>query len=73
MNLNTTGKGNISMEKIKRYFFMMDVGDTRRLGVPTMINKNTGWFRIMDGARTSYVIKRHFKKHHVTIVEGERI
>lgn len=59
--------------QIKRYFFMMDVSGKRRLGVPVRIGKHTGTFRIMDGARSSYVIKRHFKKHNVKIREGERL
>lgn len=61
-------------EKIKKYVFFMDVAGTRRIGVPVTINTKgyTGWFRIMDGARTSFTIKRHFTKHHVEIKEIPR-
>jgi len=49
--------------------FGMDVGGIRRLGVPVTVNKKSGWFRIMEGAKTSYVIKRHYRKHNVRFVK----
>jgi len=52
-----------------RTFFFMTVNGKRRIGVPTMMNHKTAWFRIMDGARTSYVIKRNYTKHNVTLKE----
>lgn len=60
------------MAEIKRYAFFMDVGNTRRLGVPIHVGLHTSWFRIMDGARSSYVIKRHHIKHNVQIKETTR-
>jgi len=49
--------------------FFMDVDGKRRIGAPVSPNKKTGWFRIMDGAKSSYVIKRHYKKHNVIYKE----
>ena len=48
---------------------MMDVGGIRRVGRPITMNKKTGWFRIMKGAKTSFVIKRHYDKHRVLYVD----
>jgi hypothetical protein len=45
--------------------FGMDVGGIRRLGRPVTVNKKSGWFRIMKGAKTSFVIKRNYVKHNV--------
>jgi len=45
--------------------FKMDVGGVRRVGKPVSVHQKTGWFRIMKGAKTSYVIKRHYVKHNV--------
>ena len=72
------------MTLIKRYAFYMTVSGKRRLGVymtvsgkrrlgvPIHVGVNTSWFRIMDGAKSSYVIKRHHVKHNVQITEAER-
>lgn len=49
--------------------FTMDVGGIRRVGKPVTVNKKSGWFRIMQGANTSYVIKRHYVKHKVRVVK----
>ena len=49
--------------------FLMDVGGIRRVGKPVTVNKKSGWFRIMKGASTSYVIKRHYVKHNVRPVQ----
>lgn len=49
--------------------FKMDVAGARRIGVPVEVNTHSGWFRIMDGAKSSYTIKRHYKKHNVQMKE----
>jgi len=53
--------------------FFMDVNGKRRIGAPAgEPGSKTSWFRIMDGAKSSYVIKRHYKKHNVTYKEVVR-
>lgn len=53
----------------------VDLSGTRRLGQAVRINTHTLWVKIMRGARTYDYIKRHIRKHNVTIyvTEGESI
>ena len=49
--------------------FFMTIAGKRRRGVPTQVGAKSSWFRIMDGAKSSYTIKRHHKKHNVQMKE----
>jgi hypothetical protein len=42
----------------------VDLGNTRRLGEIVKLNQHTVHVKIMKGARTSFCIKRHIKKHN---------
>ena len=45
------------------YYF--DLGGKRRRGHPIKFNHHTGWFKVMKGALTYDIIKRHYIKHNV--------
>lgn len=51
--------------RAKCYF---DLNGTRRLGHILSTNRKTVWVQVMDGARTSFRIKRHKNKHHVKFI-----
>ena len=51
--------------KLKVYF-NFDFNKGRRMGQLVKSNDKTGWFKIMMGARSSIVIKRHNVKHHIS-------
>ena len=48
------------------YVFVDVMNGKRRIGKVVEINNWTTWVKIMIGARTSIVIKRHNEKHHIT-------
>jgi len=64
---NVTIGGDIMFWIPKRYRFAVwiDVGKVRRLGEICKWNRYTVWVRIMDGAKSSFIIKRHKKKHNM--------
>lgn len=43
----------------------VDLSGSRRLGKLIKMNDHTCWVKIMFGARTYRIIKRHFVKHHI--------
>lgn len=43
----------------------VDVSGSRRLGKVVKVNYSTTWVKIMKGAKTSFIIKRHNIKHNV--------
>jgi len=53
----------------------VDLAGTRRLGKVVTINTLTTWVKVMHGAQTFSVIKRHNLKHNVVqyVPEGEMI
>jgi hypothetical protein len=48
------------------YVFVDVMHGKRRIGEVIEINNWTTWVKIMIGAKTSILIKRHNTKHHVT-------
>jgi hypothetical protein len=46
----------------------VNISGKRRLGVIKKLNMHTIWVKVMDGAKTSYTIKRHVNKHKVRFV-----
>jgi len=46
----------------------VNLSDTRRLGKVIKMNDKTVWVSIMDGASTSFIVKRHIDKHNVRFV-----
>jgi hypothetical protein len=48
------------------YVFVDVSNGKRRIGQVDAINHKTTWVKIMIGAKTSIIIKRHNKKHNVT-------
>jgi len=46
---------------------MVNVSNTQRLGKVVKLNDKTVWVKIMEGAKTSFVIKRHIIKHNVRL------
>ena len=53
----------------------VDLAGTRRLGKIVKINTLTTWVKVMNGAQTFSVVKRHNIKHNVTqyVAWGEMI
>lgn len=51
----------------KRYRFTVwiDVSGSRRLGEVCRWNRHTVWVRVMKGAKSSFLIKRHKVKHNM--------
>lgn len=49
----------------------VDLSSGRRLGKVIKMNEHTCWVKILFGAKTFRIIKRHFIKHHVFIKMGE--
>jgi hypothetical protein len=45
----------------------VDLAGTRRLGKVCRLNTHTTWVKVMKGAKTYDYIKRHNKKHNVTM------
>ena len=43
----------------------VDLGGKRRLGAIIRSNTHTLWVRIMLGAKSKLIVKRHKVKHHV--------
>ena len=43
----------------------VDLSGGRRIGLVTEINHKTTWVKIMMGAKTYIIIRRHNKKHNV--------
>jgi hypothetical protein len=55
-----------SVLKLRPMFVFVDVmNGKRRIGEVQLINNLTTWVKIMIGAKTSIVIKRHNVKHHL--------
>jgi hypothetical protein len=53
------------LDTADKVYCFVDLGNVRRLGVIVKANPYTMWVRIMLGARTSIVIKRHKLKHNL--------
>lgn len=53
--------------KVRAFF---TVSGKRRLGVPVKINNKTMWIKVMKGAKTYFIIKRHFVKHNFQLIYG---
>lgn len=49
-----------------KVYFNFDFNKGRRLGHLVRNNDKTGWFKIMMGAKSYVIIKRHYVKHHIT-------
>ena len=45
-----------------------DISGIRRLGKVTKKNKATCYLKIMIGAKTSFIVKRHIIKHNVRFI-----
>jgi hypothetical protein len=43
----------------------VDLAGHRRLGHIVKVNHHTTWVKVMNGAKTYDIVKRHNKKHHV--------
>ena len=59
------------MNRKGQWFLFINVGGVPRIGKLVKINIKTVWVRVMKGAKTNYVIKRHVKKHdlHLRFLE----
>lgn len=49
-----------------RVTVFVDLAGRRRLGHVVKINQYTTWVKVMDGAKTYNIIKRHNKRHHIS-------
>jgi hypothetical protein len=60
------------MNRVGSWKIFIRVGDTYRLGTLVKVNRRTVWLKIMKGAKTSFTIKRHVKKHdlHLRFLEA---
>jgi hypothetical protein len=56
---NVTGR--IQMDRLTVF---CDLADVRRMGKILKLNDHTVWVKIMKGAKSAFVIKRHIKKHN---------
>ena len=54
------------------YIFVDVSNGKRRVGQVIQINNRTTWVKIMLGAKTSIVIKRHNMKHHLAFYKMGR-
>lgn len=55
---------------MKAYF---DTSKSRRLGKVTKRNTHTVWVKMMIGAKSHVVIKRHINKHNVRFVDADGV
>jgi hypothetical protein len=49
---------------MSRLTVFCDLTDGRRMGSIVRLNDHTVWVKILLGAQTFFVIKRHIKKHN---------
>jgi len=53
------------MNRDGKWKLFINVGGVPRIGQLVKANSKTVWVRIMKGAKTNFVIKRHVKKHNL--------
>lgn len=59
------------MNKDGKWKIFIKVGGLDRIGQLVKANRHTVWVKVMKGAKTSFTIKRHVKKHglHLRFLE----
>ena len=56
-----------SCNEVKQITLFCTVGGKRRLGRVVCFNSHTVLLKIMSGAKSSFIIKRHNKKHNLVV------
>jgi len=56
---------NLCINQGIKYRMFVDLSGKRRIGHVLSFNAKTLWVKVMQGARTYIVVKRHYIKHRV--------
>lgn len=66
-----TNRGNALLSDMRLFIrrnqvlVFVDLAGKRRIGLVTEVNLHTTWVKIMMGAKSYILIKRHNKKHNI--------